>query len=330
MKPHVEFDKKGTTPNWENAEEIDFSDVYVASESDSAATINAKLDEGLHLVFQPGQYYLESAIQVNNANTVVLGLGIATLIPTNGNSCIEVANVDGVAIGGILFQAGNIKSDSLLRVGSGLFAGDAANPTSLSDIFARVGGPTDSVTDGVSARTMVEINSGNVIVDDAWLWRADHDIVGSVYAERNPVDNGAVVNGDNVTAYGLAAEHTLGDLVYWTGNNGKTYFYQSELPYDVNTDYPAKGFAGYHVDDSVTTHEAYGIGVYTFFRDYDVTAQSGIKAPVTDGVTFTDSVGVFLSGNGGIANLINDDGIAIFDGQNQQWDCASTANLFLQ
>jgi len=51
MKPYLEINKRGTTPNnWDNAEEIDFSNVYVASESDSAATINAKLNEGLHLV----------------------------------------------------------------------------------------------------------------------------------------------------------------------------------------------------------------------------------------------------------------------------------------
>lgn len=102
MKPHVEFNKRGITTGWDNAEEIDFSDVYVASASDSAATINAKLNEGLHLVFQPGQYHLESAITVNNANTVVLGLGLATLIPTAGNSAIEVGDVDGVVVAGVL------------------------------------------------------------------------------------------------------------------------------------------------------------------------------------------------------------------------------------
>jgi hypothetical protein len=51
MRPKVEFNKKGTTPNWVNADEIDFSDVYVANENDSAAKINAKLAEGLHLLF---------------------------------------------------------------------------------------------------------------------------------------------------------------------------------------------------------------------------------------------------------------------------------------
>ena len=102
MRPKVEFNKVGPTPNFQNSDEIDFSQVYVASDSDTAATINAKLAQGLHLVLQPGNYNLEESIKVNNADTVVLGLGLATLIPTNGTAAIEVANVDGVRIAAVL------------------------------------------------------------------------------------------------------------------------------------------------------------------------------------------------------------------------------------
>lgn len=102
-------------------------------------------------------------------------------------------------------------------------------------MFARVGGPTNSQIEQVSVRTMVEVNTGHVIIDDTWFWRADHDIGGLVSADRNPVSNGIVVNGDNVTAYGLACEHTLEEMTYWAGNYGKTYFYQSEFPYDVDS-----------------------------------------------------------------------------------------------
>lgn len=140
MRPRVEYYKVGTTPGWENADKIDFSQVYVASENDTAATINAKLNEGLHLLLQPGNYNLEDSIKVNNANTVVLGTGMATLIPTNGTAAIEVGNVPGVRIAGVLLQAGFGASDSLLVVGSEGYAGDAANPVVLSDVFARVGG----------------------------------------------------------------------------------------------------------------------------------------------------------------------------------------------
>lgn len=72
---------------------------------------------------------------------------------------------------------------------------------------------------------MVTINSGNVIIDNTWLWRAYHDINGVVYNKSNPVSTGLLVNGDNVIAYGLAVEHTLGHLVLWKGDNGLTIFY---------------------------------------------------------------------------------------------------------
>lgn len=253
------------------------------------------------------------------------------MIPTNGNSCIEVGNVDGVTVSGILFQAGTVHSDSLLKIGSGNYAGNASNPVVLHDMYARVGGPTDNTIEQVSARTMAEVNSGNVVIDGTWFWRADHDIGGLVSAERNPVDNGLVVNGDHVTAYGLACEHTLGEMTYWAGDYGKTYFYQSEMPYDVGSDWEAKGYAGYTVADNVTNHEGYGIGVYSYFRDYNVTANSGIKAPEVSGVKFTDSLTVFLNGNGGIANVVNNDKKSVSSHAGQQWNCSySNAALFLQ
>ena len=80
MVPKLEINKVGPTLNYENAEEIDFENVYVASENDSVLLINKKLDEGLHLIFQPGVYKLNETIKVNNKNTVILGIGIATLI----------------------------------------------------------------------------------------------------------------------------------------------------------------------------------------------------------------------------------------------------------
>lgn len=46
-------------------------------------------------------------------------------------------------------------------------------------------------------------------------------------------DFGLRVDGDDVTMYSLAVEHTLKDLTVWNGERGRTYFYQSELPYGV-------------------------------------------------------------------------------------------------
>jgi hypothetical protein len=60
------------------------------------------------------------------------------------------------------------------------------------------------------------------------MWRADHGAGASWY--DNMAQNGLVVNGDRVTAYGLFVEHYQQYQVLWNGNNGRTYFYQSELP----------------------------------------------------------------------------------------------------
>lgn len=179
-KPHVEHNKVGVTANWQNSEKIDFSHVYVAHEGDSAATITSKLDQGLHVVMQPGNYYLSDSIKVNKANAVVLGIGMATLISNTGKPCIEVGNVEGVRIAGVLLQAGTHKAPTLLKWGSSKNNGNAQNPGVASDVFARVGGRNNPHSGQTSADSMIEINSGNVIVDNTWLWRADHDVTGSV------------------------------------------------------------------------------------------------------------------------------------------------------
>jgi len=125
MKPRVEFNKVGPTKGYDNADEIDFSDVYVAKETDSVEIINAKLEEGLHLILQPGKYHLTDTIKVNKQNTLVFGMGMATLISATGKPCMEIADVNGVRVSGILFQAGPENSGVLLKWGSGNHNGDA-------------------------------------------------------------------------------------------------------------------------------------------------------------------------------------------------------------
>jgi hypothetical protein len=103
-------------------------------------------------------------------------------------------------------------------------------------------------------------------------------------------------------------EHALGNLLEWNGDKGRNYFFQSELPYDVDTDYADKGFAGYVVNENVTTHEAWGTGVYTFFRDHPVRVATGIIAPKKEGIVFHNSFGRWLYGQGGSgANHIIDE-----------------------
>lgn len=74
-------------------------------------------------------------------------------------------------------------------------------------------------------KNCVTINSNDVIGDNFWVWRADHgDNVGW---NMNTAPNGIVINGDNVTMYGLFVEHFQEYQTIWNGNGGKLYFYQS-------------------------------------------------------------------------------------------------------
>jgi hypothetical protein len=91
------------------------------------------------LVLQPGIYYLEDSIKVQFDNTVIFGMGMATLIPYNGTACIEVGNYEGVRISGVLLEAAPKGSTSLLKFGEPGYAGNPQNPGLLADIFARAG-----------------------------------------------------------------------------------------------------------------------------------------------------------------------------------------------
>lgn len=141
--------------------------------------------DGLHILLQPGNYELEDSIHINRANTVVIGIGLATLISANGKPCIVVGEVDGVRVSGLLLQAGPVESQTLIQWGSKGYAGNSANPGVIQDVYARVGGTNP--TGDVKTQNMMQVDSDNVIIDNIWLWRADHDIQGLVYDRRNPV-----------------------------------------------------------------------------------------------------------------------------------------------
>jgi len=309
--------------NFETPTQIDFSKVYVANAAtDTADSINFKLSEGMHVVFSAGIYSLDSPLLVNRANQVLLGLGLATLLSANGNTVIKVGNVDGVRVAGLLLEAGHKDTPSLLEWGDGSYSGNEKNPGFLHDIFARVGGPKPHPSNR-KAKVMLKINTGHVIGDNLWLWRADHSEEGLIKGTC-PCENALIVNGDDVTFYGLAAEHTQKDLVVWNGERGSTYFYQSELPYDAHPSYGQLGYAGYRVTANVKQHLAYGIGVYHYFRDYHVTVKSGIVCPPHLEDSFTSPLSVFLNGWGTMLHILNDKGEATYrkrPGADAQWLC---------
>jgi len=318
--PKVEFGKVGPTTNFDNAVDYDFTQVYVATASDSAQVINSKLSQGLHIILTGGNYQLESSINVTRDNTVIIGIGFPTLTPTNGNPAIAVGDANGVRVGGVLVQAGKVTSPSLIQWGESKNFGDPANPGFMYDIFARVGGTNNPSQYQVSANSCVTINHKYAVLDNAWLWRADHGVAGGVSNSDNPSFNGFVVNGDAVIAYGLAVEHHLHDGVVWNGEGGAVYFYQCELPYDVNQQqFGDPGYVGYRVSQNVRNHTAYGVGVYSFFRDYNVAAAGGFAGPAS--TKFVAPFTRYLSGNGQINHIVNGQGPTVNNGNPLAYLC---------
>jgi hypothetical protein len=297
---------------------------FVARPTDSARKINSALDDGKHLLLTPGIYHLDRALEVRRRDTIVLGLGFATLVPDRGGPAMTVDDARGVKLAGLLIDAGPHESPVLLQVGDDdrhgrdcdhdrdrrHGRGDANDPTSLHDVFFRIGGATPG-----KARLSLVVNDDNVILDDIWAWRADHG--NGVGWTANTASTGVVVNGDDVTAYGLFVEHYQRFNVIWNGEGGRTIMFQNELPYDPpsQADWShdgINGFAAYKVDDDVKTHEAWGMGSYCFFNvGPDIHAAHAFEVPVTPGVKLHDILSVFLNANGGIDHVVNDTGAPV-------------------
>jgi hypothetical protein len=283
-------------------------------EGDTAATLNAALAKGQHLLFTPGIYTLGATLKVTRPDTLVMGLGLATLVSAGGLPIMTTADVDGVIIAGLFFDAGSERSPVLLEVGpAGSKARHAKNPASLHDVFFRVGGAAQG-----RAVVNLRINAHDTIVDHTWIWRADHG-AGVGWAD-NTSANGLVVNGNDVTVYGLFVEHHQEFQTLWNGNGGRVYFYQCEIPYDP-PDQPSytsapgtNGWAAYKVGDKVTSHEAWGLGVYAVFRRPNVVLTRAFEVPKTPAVKFHNMITVCISQNGEITNVINDEGGATMPG----------------
>jgi hypothetical protein len=219
----------------------------------------------------------------------------------------------------VVVKCVNVRVGGMLEVGvSGTHPGSASNPTVLTDVFARVGGTSLGVG---PVSTMFLVQSGYTVIDNTWLWRADHGTYGLTYNSQNPVTNGLVVKADNVFAYGLASEHTLEDNVVWEGNNGVTYFYQAEIMYDYTQ--PSWDHSCYKLGSGVSGHTATGLGCYSFFRDASVYAPAGINTNGAKGVVIDKAASVFLDGNqnSGINNVMDIDNMAVDSKLHVQYRC---------
>lgn len=314
--PSVQRNSVGTT--WASGatpgSSIPITKFFIAQPTDSAATINAALVSGRNLILTPGIYNLNQSIRVTRPDSVVLGLGFATLIPQNGIVPMTVANAKGMMISGIIFDAGTTNSPVLLQVGSGLARSDnlASDPTTLTDVFFRIGGAEPG-----SATSSLVVNSKNVILDDIWAWRADHG--NGVGWTSNTADTGVIVNSDNVTAYGLFVEHYQKYEVIWNGNGGSDIFFQNEMPYDPPSQAAwmeapgVDGWAAFKVASTVTSFSGYGMGSYSFFNQgVSIYAANAFEVPTNlPASSLHDLLTIFLdasAGSGGILNVINNTG----------------------
>jgi hypothetical protein len=315
--PSPRKNSSGTT--WQNGtapgRSLPITDFYLANPSDSVNTINLQLLRGKNLIFTPGVYNIDRSILVWRPDTVVLGMGIATLTAVNGAVPLWLADVKGIDVSGLMVDAGTVNSPALIKVGTRLGGlinpGDPNDPTTLHDVFFRVGGPHVG-----KATVSLEVNSNNVILDDIWAWRADHGVAGSVGWTVNTGQNGVIVNGDNVTATGLFVEHYQQYNVIWNGEHGKTIFFQNELPYDPPnqaawTHNGILGWAAYKVSDRVKTNELWGGGSYIFTNvDPTIHAAHGFEVPDKAGVKLHDTLTVNLSA-GTIDHVVNNTGAPV-------------------
>ncbi|HLX89037.1 MAG TPA: hypothetical protein VKR22_11350 [Acidimicrobiales bacterium] len=279
----------------------------MASPGTSGAQMTAAMARGLNLILTPGVYDLNQPIVVPHPGTVILGLGMATLVPQHGNAAMIVVPNSGVKLSGLIIDAGPVNSPVLLSVGTPGPA-DAGHPDLIQDVFFRIGG---AETTPVSATVSLLDNASDSIVDDLWAWRADHG--NAVGWTVNKADTGVVVTGNNVTAYGLAVEHYQKNEVIWSGQGGTDIFFQNELPYDPPSQSawmasPTQdGYPAFLVTPNVKSFQGYGMGSYVVFISTPATLfdAEAFQAPHTPGVQFHNILGVWIAGSGGDNSIIN-------------------------
>jgi len=310
--PAVQHDSSG--PSWASGTEagssMPFSRFFVATPSTPVPAIDAALANGKNLILAPGVYDLNQPIVVSHPDTVVLGLGYATLVPQHGNAAVIISVNKGVRLSGIIVDAGPVNSRVLVSVGVPGGAA-AADPDTIQDVFFRIGGAESTP---VSANVSLLDRADHSIIDDVWAWRADHG--NDVGWTANTGDTGLIVTGNDVTSYGLFVEHYQKNEVVWSGQGGTNIFFQNELPYDPpsQADWMASpsqdGYPSFVVSPHVTSFQAYGMGSYVVFINTSATLfdAEAYQAPDTPGVQFHNVFALWIAGSGGYQSIINGTG----------------------
>ena len=316
-------------PSWTDGQtpgrDLPLSAFHVATPDQPTKELVRALDRGRHLLLTPGVYDVDRTLVLRRDDTVVLGLGQATLTSAGGATPMVVRHgVEGAVIAGVTFDAGLERSRHLLRIDGARGRSGDHHPrprrtpsTTLNDVYFRVGGPHVGKVD-----TALQIDADDVLVDHAWVWRADHGVEGFTAGVSGDTDRwrtntgrvGLVVTGDRVHATGLFVEHFQEFNTVWKGEAGHVVLYQNELPYDPpsQADWTRPdgtlGWAGFKVADDVRRHQLFGGGVYVFNRnDPSITTGSGFEVPERRGVRLHHVMTVNLEA-GSIEHVVNDTG----------------------
>jgi hypothetical protein len=315
--PAVQHNSVG--PTWTGGSEagtsLPIDRFFIASPQTPEGLINLALARGQDLILTPGVYDVASPIKVSNPDTIVLGLGLATLSSTNGNVAMTVDAPHGAKVSGLIFDAGAQNSPALLvvgRQGDQGSGGDPNDPTLIQDVYFRIGGAQP----GEATNSLV-VNTSHVIIDNIWGWRADHG--NGVGWTDNVGDHGLIVNGDDVTAYGLFVEHYEKTQVIWRGQGGTDFFFQNEMPYDPPSqaawmaNATTDGFPAFQVASDVHTFNGYGMASYCFFNQgVPIVASEAFDVPTDQpGVHMHDILTRFLAASGGINSVVDGVGAAV-------------------
>lgn len=299
--------------------DLPLSAFHVATPDQPASVLAKALDRGKHLLLTPGVYDVDRSLVIRRDDTVVLGLGHATLTAVGGATPVVVRHqAEGVVLAGITVDAGTELSPNLIHLqgqpGNKQKPRTTTPSTTLNDVYVRVGGPHIGKAD-----TSLRIDADDVLIDHAWIWRADHGVEGFTAGVAGDTDRwntnigrqGVVVDGDRVSATGLFVEHYQEFNTVWNGEDGHVVLYQNELPYDppsqADWTRPDRtlGWSGYKVGDDVTSHQLFGGGVYVYNRnDPSITTENGFEVPERAGVRLHHVMTVNLDA-GSIEHVVN-------------------------
>ena len=293
------------------------SQFYVAKPGDTAATLNAALAAGLNLFFTPGVYSVEQPIAITQRQHGGAGHRLPDAAAASTASApMAVADVDGVKVAGLLFDAGTTNSAALLTGGPGHIDGE---PCGQPDHGAgrvlprRRRRGSGKATNSAGRQQQQRDRRRHLGLARRPRQRRDG------LDRSTPANTGLLVNGANVLATGLFVEHYQQYQVLWNGENGQDHL----LP---ERDAVRRAEPG-RLDQRqrqrmgrvqggrqrARTTRAWGLGSYCFFNiggtSTNINAARGFEVPDTWlNVKLHDILTVSLGGNGTISNVVNNTG----------------------